>query len=376
MKINQQFERSIRTKEAFLAQLYSDSSLINCTISPMDLRDVDFDWTQIRLENTSFLGCELSEQIQHDLRVRGATLLMRQAHLPYDPYRSDLYHWQELETILPGEALSTDERIYQHFSQSRWNPHINEALNQRIHDHAIDDALRELLVFDEKGMTERHCVGIMGGHSTKRTDAFFKKTAYTAQLLTQKGYYVVSGGGPGIMEAANLGAYFGPYQRADLDKALTMLAPAPTYHDHRYQDLAREVLKQYPNGAESLAIPTWFYGHEPSNFFATSIAKYFSNSLREDVLLAICLYGIVFAPGSAGTTQEIFQDAAQNHYGTHGYYSPMVFLSKKHYVDSMLFPMLRKLATGKTYRDLLFVNNEPEKLVNFLVNHPPIIASP
>ena len=52
----------------------------------------------------------------------------------------------------------------------------------------------------------------------------------------------------------------------------------------------------------SLAVPTWFYGHEPSNLFASHIAKYFSNSIREDTLLAVALYGIVFAPGSAGTT--------------------------------------------------------------------------
>ena len=35
------------------------------------------------------------------------------------------------------------------------------------------------------------------------------------------------------------------------------------------------------------------------------MAKYFSNSLREDGLLAIATHGVVYAPGSAGTTQDV-----------------------------------------------------------------------
>ena len=48
--------------------------------------------------------------------------------------------------------------------------------------------------------------------------------------------------------------------------------------------------------------------------FATDIAKYFENSLREEGLLALALAGVVFARGNAGTVQEIFQDACQNYY--------------------------------------------------------------
>ena len=64
----------------------------------------------------------------------------------------------------------------------------------------------------------------------------------------------------------------------------------------------------------SLSIPTWFYGHEPSNLFATGIAKYFANALREDTLLHRCRGGIVYLPGQAGTVQEIFQAVTENFY--------------------------------------------------------------
>ncbi|MEM7370260.1 MAG: hypothetical protein AAF587_16750 [Bacteroidota bacterium] len=372
MKKNQRNEISIRTKTEFLAQLEQADSLKNCTISPMDLTGISWPWESICLENVTFLGCEFEAEVQQKLNLGGAVLYIKQPHLPYHPFRASLYTWQELESKHPDDKKTVDEVIYHHFSSSKYNPHLNEALNQRIHDHAMDDALREVLQFDETGMTQKKCVGIMGGHSTLRTDPFFRTTALTAQLLAKNGYYVVSGGGPGIMEAANLGAYFGTYEQGELEDALKILAQKADYRMEGYQDQAREVLSKYPHGADNLAIPTWFYGHEPSNYFAKNIAKYFSNSLREDILLAICLYGVVFAPGSAGTTQEIFQDAAQNHYGTFGFYSPMVFLGKERFSrQTMLYPLLQQLAAGRIYQEFLHLTDQPEEVLSFLLNHPP-----
>jgi hypothetical protein len=82
---------------------------------------------------------------------------------------------------------------------------------------------------------------------------------------------------------------------------------------------------------ESLAVPTWYYGHEPTTPCATKIGKYFQNSLREDGLITIA-HGIVFAPGKAGTLQEIFQDAVRNYYRTPpNPFSPMVFYDKTYW---------------------------------------------
>ena len=113
---------------------------------------------------------------------------------------------------------------------------------------------------------------------------------------------------------------------------------------------AQEVLDMFRHGQSSLAVPTWFYGHEPSNLFSVHIAKYFSNSLREDGLLAIAMHGIIFAPGSAGTTQEVFQDATQNHYATYGVVSPMVFLGREHFGEhTLIYDCLSRQAEGKGY---------------------------
>nr|WP_294794014.1 TIGR00730 family Rossman fold protein [uncultured Mucilaginibacter sp.] len=51
------------------------------------------------------------------------------------------------------------------------------------------------------------CVSIFGSARTKTDHLYYKMTEEIARLLTERGYGVISGGGPGIMEAANKGAY-------------------------------------------------------------------------------------------------------------------------------------------------------------------------
>jgi predicted Rossmann-fold nucleotide-binding protein len=113
-----------------------------------------------------------------------------------------------------------------------------------------------------------------------------------------------------------------------------------------------------------LAIPTWVNVGEPISQFASHIAKYFSNSIREDGLLAVATAGIVFAPGGAGTMQEIFQDAAQNAYRTFGR-SPMAFLDTQHYREETgLYPSLQRQATRLGFADLLSLGDEPEHILD------------
>lgn len=53
------------------------------------------------------------------------------------------------------------------------------------------------------------CVSIFGSARTQSSNRFYKLSEEIAYLLTKKGFGVISGGGPGIMEAANKGAHFG-----------------------------------------------------------------------------------------------------------------------------------------------------------------------
>jgi uncharacterized protein (TIGR00730 family) len=50
------------------------------------------------------------------------------------------------------------------------------------------------------------CISIFGSARTKETSPYYKDTVNLACKLTKKGYGIITGGGPGIMEAANKGA--------------------------------------------------------------------------------------------------------------------------------------------------------------------------
>jgi len=336
----------------------------------LDFRTLDLNWHEVECDGSVFLGCKFPEDLhQEELWQKGALIFPRVPGLPYHPYRHSLYSREELmEGWTPEQDLSKDKEIYEHFHlKGGAKADVLESMVQRIHDHAIDDALGDLLEGRVEGDGQKRVIGIMGGHGTSRTDPYFRKVAQIARELTRRGYFIASGGGPGIMEAANLGAWLANAEDDALDIALEILSCAPLYTDEGYIKRAQEVLALHSHGSSSLAVPTWFYGHEPTNMFSLHVAKYFSNSIREDGLLAISHHGIIYAPGSAGTTQEIFMDATQNHYVTFDYVSPMIFLGKKRYQEeTMLFDCISQLAGGKKYASYLLCTDDPDEVVRAL----------
>lgn len=59
----------------------------------------------------------------------------------------------------------------------------------------------------EKMARIKPSVIIFGSARTKPEDKYYKLTELTAKKLVEKGFGIITGGGPGIMEAANKGAY-------------------------------------------------------------------------------------------------------------------------------------------------------------------------
>jgi predicted Rossmann-fold nucleotide-binding protein len=296
---------------------------------------------------------------------------------PYDVRPARLYTRDDLmDGWHPGadHSATLDGRIYRHVkARGGRAPDMAEGLAQRAHDSFIDSALAGFLAENT-----RPVVGIMGGSRTMASDRSYRRVVALAASFTQRGYLVVGGGGLGIMEAANLGAYLAGCSDDERDEAVRALADTPGYaaDEAGYLEVAVGIRERFAPGGESLAIPTWVNEGEPISQFASHIAKYFSNSIREDGLLAVATGGIVFAPGGAGTMQEIFQDAAQNAYKVFGR-SPMVFLDRRHYCgDTGLYPALQRQAERLGFADLLSVADEPEEILDgFPAQAAPLDAS-
>lgn len=243
--------------------------------------------------------------------------------LPYDPTPDGLYSCSDLYAGLEGGFEATlDQQIYRRAQISGGPPVAPvEALVQRTHDHGITMALNQF-------RHGRALAGVMGGHAMERGSVAYLQVVEAARAIALTGRCITTGGGPGAMEAANLGAATANLEYDTVLAMVTEISQVPTFSADPtgFIQLAVNLAEGLADPVENLSVPTWFYGHEPSNPFATRIAKYFSNSVREDGLLAIATAGIVFVQGGPGTIQEVFQDAAQNAYRTYGAPSPMIFL--------------------------------------------------
>lgn len=277
---------------------------------------------------------------RRNVRHRPAPAAPPQPRAPVDPERNTLYTPAELYDTA-SYADSLDARAY---SWSRGPRNREDARTRALHDFAIDEAL-------DAWIAGRHIVGVMGGHAVQRGEPSYTLAAELGRALAER-HVVATGGGPGAMEAANLGAYLAAFPREALHEAVSQLSIAPGFTPsvQAWVEPALTLLQKYdarPH-ATSLGVPTWFYGHEPPNVFCDAIAKYFRNATREAILLQICDAGIVFLPGAGGTVQEIFQDACENYYATPETVAPMVLLGRRYWTeDYPAWPLLERLAQGR-----------------------------
>lgn len=335
----------------------------------LDLRGRGSALAAMDAEGAIFLGCTFDPGVEEALRRRGALIFPRLTGVPFDAYRGELYSPQELYAGIrdaPYEE-SPDALVYQWSIQPGQRHRLDATLAAALHDHAIGDALEAL---SHSVRSEgRPIVGVMGGHAAQRGSSDFADAAKLGRLLTRSGRMVATGGGPGAMEAANLGAYLSERPDNNLRDVLVELSAVPGFRPSvsAWARAAAAVVERYPDGAASMGIPTWFYGHEPPNYFATHIAKYFTNAIREAILLELCNGGIVFLPGAAGTVQEIFQDACENYYGAPETMTPMVLVGRDHWEHRYpAWPMLRRLAAGRAMEEWIFLVDSVDEAVAVL----------
>ena len=349
-------------------------------VQSLDLRDRTAALCGLDRRGSLFLACRMDERAAGHLVISGA-VIVPDLGKAFTVHRADLYAPEDLYSGYDPDRPATfaetlDQRIYREYlADSALRPDLETGFAGAAHDHSISDALDSLL-------EGQRVVAIMGGHGLKRSSARYAQVVRIAKALAERSYLLASGGGPGAMEATHLGAWLAGRPDHVIDDVLAspfVQRPpgAPVGREYADPDwLARawRVRERWPHIGDviSVGVPTWLYGHEPPTPFATHLAKYFANSVREDGVLAIANHGVIFAEGSAGTTQEIFQDACQNHYGTVGTRSPMVLLGVDHWTRVRpVWPLLLEASRGEVYGELVTLADEDAEVLRAIQRFQP-----
>ena len=91
--------------------------------------------------------------------------------------------------------------------------------------------MAEFVEATERLASIRPAVSIFGSARTPPDHAYYMLTEEIARKLSDSGFSVISGGGPGIMEAANKGAYFGKSPSIGLNIQLPHEQSGNAYQD-------------------------------------------------------------------------------------------------------------------------------------------------
>jgi predicted Rossmann-fold nucleotide-binding protein len=338
----------IQTLADLEAVLDSGRSLRGLRLQDLDLTGVaDRLAARNDLDGLVVLGGRLPDGLDAHLRAHRALVFPEDPSAPVDPYRSSLYQPHELYSGLEerGYEQTPDALAYRWSQDAELRHDIFVTLLRAIHDDSITDALTEFI-------DDRPVVGVMGGHALPRGSSGYAEAARLGAALAAHGLVVATGGGPGAMEAANLGAFAGDPAR--LDGAIQRLSAVPSFRPS-IEDWARVALEVHDElvvagrsaPVTSIGLPTWFYGHEPPNVFCDGIGKYFSNAIREDGLLMRATAGIVVLEGAAGTVQEIFQAVTPLFYAREGApLAPLVLVGRDHWSRTVpVWPALTALGS-------------------------------
>jgi uncharacterized protein (TIGR00730 family) len=159
---------------------------------------------------------------------------------------------------------SSDDKIKMAFKKKNWNE-IKTADSWKIFK-----IMSEFVEGFEKLARIGPCVSIFGSARTEPGTKYFKLAEDIAYQLTQRGYGVITGGGPGIMEAGNIGAKRG----------------------------------KGPSVGINIDLP---FEQEPNLFIDSDKLITFDHFFVRKVMFMKYAQGFVVLPGGFGTLDELFE---------------------------------------------------------------------
>jgi predicted Rossmann-fold nucleotide-binding protein len=360
----------IETLDELDTLLANGRSLAGVRLQGLDLATREDALLRADVRGAVVLGGVLTDRLDAHLRSGGALVFPAVTDAPIDPYRSRLYSPEELYRGLDhGYEATPDWRAYSWWLEPSARTDVFATMLRAVHDDSVSDVLRETL-------DGHRVVGVMGGHDVRRGASTYRQAAVLGRALASAGLLVLTGGGPGAMEAACLGARLHEQPPAVLESAVERLAAVPDFTPDvgAWARLGLQVRDAWPAPATTAAVgvPTWFYGHEPSTPLACCHAKLFSNAVREDLLLAGSTAGLVVLPGAAGTVQEVFQATTHNYYATAEQVVPTVLVGVEHWTERLpVWPLLQRLGEQRPMGRHIHLVDRVEDVVALLADAEP-----
>ncbi|WP_124641346.1 MULTISPECIES: TIGR00730 family Rossman fold protein [Amniculibacterium] len=127
-----------------------------------------------------------------------------------------------------AQHIEIDEKLQESFRQKTWDETITKD------SWMIFKVMAEFVDAYEKLAKIGPCVSIFGSARLKEGDPYYEMAVEIAQKITQIGFGVITGGGPGIMEAGNKGAKLGNGKSIGLNIELPFEQHFNPYIDKAY----------------------------------------------------------------------------------------------------------------------------------------------
>jgi len=198
--------------------------------------------------------------------------------------------------------MSSDKKIEAAFKRQGWSD--NEVMTKD--SWQIFKIMSEFVEGFERMARIEPCVTIFGSARTKPEEHYYKQAEEIAERLVKKGYGIITGGGPGIMEAGNKGARKGGGTSVGLNIVLPFEQSGNPYIDRDrlldfdYFFVRKVMFMKYSQGF--IVMPGGF-GTMDELFEALTLIQ-----TEKIARFPIVLVGVEFWEGGVDWIKKIFQE--------------------------------------------------------------------